>query len=169
MGNKEMPEKDMAKGPHILEIKVANTPPRTGVYIMKDTRGRIIYVGKSKNLKSRLRAYVAGTDSRPMVPFLMARVYDWECIVTATEKEALILENNLIKKYRPRYNVNLRDDKNYFSIRIDLKARYPRFQLVRRIKRDGARYFGPYSSSAAVKETLHFLNRIFPLRTCKDV
>ncbi len=136
---------------------------------MKDEHSRIIYVGKSKNLSTRVRSYFGGKDSRPMVPFLVSRIHDLEFIITDTEKEALILENTLIKKYRPRYNVNFRDDKNYFSIRIDFKEKFPRFQLVRRIKKDGAKYFGPYSSSAAVKETLHFLQQIFPLRTCKDI
>ncbi len=136
---------------------------------MKDEHGKVIYVGKSKNLRTRIRSYFGGKDSRPMIPFLVSRIHDLEFIVTDTEKEALILENTLIKKYRPRYNVHFRDDKNYFSIRIDFKEKFPRFQLVRRIKKDGAKYFGPYSSSAAVKETLHFLQKIFPLRTCKDM
>ena len=136
---------------------------------MKDEHGNVIYVGKSKNLRTRIRSYFGGKDSRPMIPFLVSRIHDLEFIVTDTEKEALILENTLIKKYRPRYNVNFRDDKNYFSIKIDFKEKFARFQLVRRIKKDGAKYFGPYSSSAAVKETLHFLQQIFPLRTCRDM
>lgn len=152
-----------------LKEKVENAPALTGVYLMKDDHDKIIYVGKSKNLRTRIRAYFGGKDSRPMIPFLLSRIHDVDFIVTETEKEALILENTLIKKHRPRYNVNFRDDKNYFSIRIDLKEPYPRFRLVRRMKKDGAKYFGPYSSSAAVKETLHFLQKIFPLRTCKDV
>ncbi len=136
---------------------------------MKDEHNKVIYVGKSKNLRTRIRSYFGGKDSRPMIPFLVSRIHDLEFIVTDTEKEALILENTLIKKYRPRYNVNFRDDKNYFSIKIDFKEKFPPFQLVRRIKKDGAKYFGPYSSSAAVKETLHFLQQIFPLRTCRDM
>jgi len=153
----------------VLKYKIKNAPGKTGVYLMKDEHSKVIYVGKSKNLRTRVRSYFGGKDSRPMVPFLVSRIHDLEFIVTDTEKEALILENNLIKKYRPRYNVNFRDDKNYFSIRIDFKEKFPRFQLVRRIKKDGAKYFGPYSSSAAVKETLHFLQQIFPLRTCKNM
>lgn len=154
---------------NILKNKLQNAPGTAGVYLMRDERNTVIYVGKSGNLRTRVRSYFRGKDSRPMIPFLVSRIHDLEFIVTETEKEALILENNLIKKYRPRYNINLRDDKNYFSIRIDLKEKFPRFQLVRRIKKDGAKYFGPYSSSAAVKETLHYLQKIFPLRTCKDV
>jgi excinuclease ABC subunit C len=103
-----------------------------------------------------------------MVSFLIAKVRDIEFIVTETEKEALILENNLIKEHRPRYNVNFRDDKTYFNIRIDPAATFPRFQLVRRPKKDGARYFGPYPSSASAKETLRFIQSIFRLRTCTD-
>ena len=136
---------------------------------MKDKNGNVIYAGKARDLRSRVRAYFGGTDSRPMVSFLVPRVCDVEFIVTDTEKEALILENNLIKEHRPRYNVNFRDDKAYFNIRINIKGKFPRFELVRRIKKDGAKYFGPYSSSASVKETLHFLQQIFPLRTCSDV
>lgn len=151
-----------------LKEKVNNIPANTGVYLMRDEQRRIIYVGKSKNLRVRVRSYFGGKDSRPMIPFLLTRIHDIDFIVTENEKEALILENTLIKKYRPRYNVTFRDDKTYFSIRIDLRETFPRFQLVRRLKKDGATYFGPYSSSAAVKETLHFLQKIFPLRTCKD-
>ena len=151
-----------------LKENVNNIPAKTGVYFMRDEQHRIIYVGKSKNLRVRVRSYFSGKDSRSMLPFLLSRIHDVDFIVTDNEKEALILENTLIKKYRPRYNVNFRDDKTYFSIRIDLRETFPRFQLVRRIKKDGATYFGPYSSSAAVKETLHFLQKVFPLRTCKD-
>ena len=152
----------------LRQEKIRNAPTRSGVYLMKDGDGRVIYVGKAKSLRARVRAYFGGTDSRRMIPFLVSRIEDMEFIVTDTEKEALILENNLIKKHRPRYNVNLRDDKNFYSLRVDTTQDFPRFQLVRRIKKDGARYFGPYSSSASVKETLHYLHRIFPLRTCKD-
>ena len=155
-------------GHRIVARTVKTAPQSPGVYLMKDGRERIIYVGKAKNLRARLRNYAGGTDTRPMIPFLMARISRCEYIVTATEKEALILENTLIKKHRPRYNVTLRDDKNYFCIRVDMEKDFPRFELVRRIRRDGARYFGPYSSSAAVKKTLHFLQQVVPLRTCTD-
>ncbi|MDI6777548.1 MAG: excinuclease ABC subunit UvrC [Syntrophales bacterium] len=151
-----------------LESKIRDVPRAPGVYVMKDKDERVIYVGKARDLKSRVRAYFGGTDSRFMVPFLVSRIHDVEFIITETEKEALILENNLIKEHRPRYNVNFRDDKAYFNIRINLNDPFPRFQLVRRVKKDGARYFGPYPSSAAAKETLHFLQQVFPLRTCRD-
>ena len=152
-----------------LAGKIRHAPRQPGVYIMKDSEGRILYVGKAKDLKSRIRAYWGGTDSRFMAPFLVSKVRDIEFIVTATEKEALILEINLIKEHRPRYNIDFRDDKAYFNIRLDLEAPFPRFQMVRRPRKDKARYFGPYPSSAAAKETLHFLQTIFSLRTCRDV
>ncbi len=151
----------------LLKI-VVNAPASPGVYIMKDREGRVIYVGKANNLRNRVKAYFGRTDSRFMIPFLVSKVHDVEFIVTKTEKEALILENNLIKEHRPRYNVIFRDDKTYFNIRINLNDPFPRFQLVRRPQKDGARHFGPYPSSAAAKETLRFLQFIFPLRTCRD-
>jgi len=144
------------------------TPATPGIYLMKDKEGKVIYIGKAKNLRSRIMTYFRGADSRYMVPFLISKIHDIECIVTETEKEALILENTLIKEHRPRYNVIFRDDKTYFTIRIDVTDPFPRFQLVRRPKKDGAKYFGPYPSSASAKETLRFLQSIFPLRTCRD-
>ena len=134
---------------------------------MKDKNGKILYVGKSKDLKSRIHAYFSGTDGRFMIPYLVSRIEDIDFILAATEKEALILENNLIKRYRPRYNVDFRDDKAYFNIRIDSGASFPLFELVRKVERDKAFYFGPYPSSAAAKETLQFLQSLFPLRTCR--
>ena len=151
-----------------LIAKVRNTPASPGVYLMKDKDGKVIYVGKASNLKNRIKNYFGRADERSMVSFLMAKVRDVEFIVTETEKEALILENNLIKEHRPRYNVNFRDDKTYFNIRIDPAADFPRFHLVRRPKKDGARYFGPYPSSASAKATLRFIQSIFRLRTCTD-
>ena len=150
--------------------KIIQTAPRSpGVYLMKDVAGKIIYVGKARNLRARLRNYVGGGDARPMIPFLVSRIQDVEWILTDTEKEALILENTLIKEHRPRYNVDFRDDKAYFHIRVQATETFPRFQLVRRTKKDGARYFGPYPSSSSAKETLLFLQTVFPLRTCRDV
>ena len=151
-----------------LDFKVKHAPRSPGVYLMKDGEGGILYVGKARDLKVRIRAYFARTDARAMIPFLVSRVQDLEFIITATEKEALILENNLIKEHRPRYNVDFRDDKSYYHIRIDPSEPFARFQLVRRPKKDGARCFGPYPSSAAARETLRFLQTIFPLRTCRD-
>jgi excinuclease ABC subunit C len=149
----------------MLEIDLQKFPTAPGVYIMKGAQGEVLYVGKAKHLRNRLRGYFsAAGDSRTHIRFLMNRVDGIETIVTDTEKEALILENTLIKKYRPRYNINLRDDKTYVSLRIDLREAFPTFQVVRRVRKDGARYFGPFSSSAAVRETLKLIYRIFPLR-----
>src|SRR6056297_3638283 len=122
---------------------------------MKDAGGEVLYVGKAKNLRSRLRSYLsADRDSRPQIRFLLDRTASLQTIVTDTEKEALILENTLIKEHRPRYNIHLRDDKTFVSLRIDLKEKFPALQIVRKVKQDGARYFGPFASSAAVKQTL---------------
>ncbi len=151
-----------------LETKIRHAPRSPGVYLMKDGSGEILYVGKARDLKARIRAYFSQTDARVMIPFLVTRIRDLEFILTGTEKEALILENNLIKEHRPRYNVDFRDDKSYYNIRIDPSEPFPRFQLVRRPKKDGARHFGPYPSSAAAKETLRFLQTILPLRICRD-
>ena len=151
-----------------LDAKVKHAPRSPGIYLMKDGEGEILYVGKARDLKARIRAYFARTDSRAMIPFLVSRVQDVEFIITGTEKEALILEINLIKEHRPRYNVDFRDDKSYYHIRIDPSEPFARFQLVRRPKKDGARFFGPYPSSAAARETLRFIQTIFPLRSCRD-
>jgi len=97
----------------MLQEKIKNAPTCPGVYLMKDRDDRVIYVGKAKNLRARVCSYFGGTDSRRMIPFLLSRIRDMEFVVTETEKEALILENNLIKKHKPRYNINLRDDKNF--------------------------------------------------------
>ncbi|NPV04109.1 MAG: excinuclease ABC subunit UvrC [Syntrophaceae bacterium] len=166
----ETEEKDSARTDvkEALDQKVGAIPPRPGVYLMKDGKGEVIYVGKAKNLRNRIRNYFQGTDTRAMVPFLVSRVRDLDFIVTHTEKEALLLENTLIKEHRPRYNVIFRDDKTYYSLRLDARQEFPAFQLVRKTKKDGARYFGPYPSGLAARETLKYLHRLFPLRTCKD-
>ncbi len=140
-------------------------PTSTGVYLMKDATGEILYVGKAKNLRARLRSYLrAERDTRPQIKFLMERAATIETIVTDTEKEALILENTLIKKHRPRYNIHLRDDKTFVSLRFDLREDFPMLEVVRRVRQDGARYFGPFASSSALRQTLKEIYRIFPLR-----
>ncbi|MBX2799281.1 MAG: excinuclease ABC subunit UvrC [Myxococcales bacterium] len=151
-----------------LEDRAAELPTTSGVYLFKDRRGTVIYVGKAINLRARVRQYLSGTDERMMVPFLVRAAVDVEVIVTHTEKEALLLENTLIKKHRPRFNVKLRDDSNFLHLRIDTRREWPRYDLVRRIKDDGARYFGPYHSASKARQTLAFLQRAFPLRTCTD-
>lgn len=132
---------------------------------MRDGEGAIIYIGKARSLRQRVRSYFgASGDARYQVKFLLAKIADIEVVLTDTEKEALLLENTLIKQRRPRYNLDLKDDKTYFSLRLDPSEEYPRFTLVRKIPRDGARYFGPYASASAAREVLRQLQRMFPLR-----
>lgn len=146
-----------------------NTLPRSpGVYLMRDHQGALLYIGKATDLRSRVRSYFGRGDSRPFVRLLDELLADVEVIVTGSAKEALLLENTLIKKHRPRFNFELRDDKTYLSIRIDPQHPWPRVDVVRRRRRDGARYFGPYHSAARVRQTIGVLNRFFQLRTCRD-
>ena len=152
-----------------LEEQIQNLPASPGVYLMEDEGGNILYIGKAKSLRHRVRTYFDSTaDARYSLRFLVPKIHRVDTILTDTEQEALILENTLIKKHKPRYNINLKDDKTYFSLRFALKDDFPRLTLVRKIKKDGARYFGPFSSSAAVKETLKVLHQVFPLRTCRE-
>lgn len=148
---------------------IGKMPVEPGVYIMKNQAGQVVYVGKAKNLRNRVRSYMRSSgDARQSIRFLIPNVQDIEFIATDTEKEALILENNLIKKYKPRYNVLFKDDKTYLSLRINLKEPWPRITLVRKRRKDGALYFGPYSSAHAVRETIRTIHRIFPIRSCTD-
>jgi len=152
-----------------LEDKLREIPQACGVYLFKDRRQKVIYVGKAVNLRSRVRSYFQATgDQRPLVEHLRPRIADLDWVVVANEKEALILENNLIKQFKPRFNINLKDDKTFLSIRLDRRKPFPRLELVRRYKEDGARYFGPYSSAASVRETLRLVNTVFPIRKCPD-
>ena len=149
--------------------KLKDIPKAPGVYVMKDAKGAVLYVGKAKDLRTRVRSYFReGGDGRPSIRFLRRRIADLEFVVARSEKEALILENNFIKKYRPRYNVTFRDDKAYLHIRIDTSHPFPRAGLIRKPRKDGALYFGPYASSRSVRETLRILQRFMGLRTCKD-
>ncbi len=150
-----------------LLTKLKTLPNSPGVYLMKDIRGKIIYVGKARVLKNRVRQYFQSNKNHgAKVKAMVAKVADFETIVTSTEVEALILECNLIKKYRPRYNISLKDDKTYPYLRLTAED-FPRIILTRRVIHDGSKYFGPYTSGLAVKETLQLLRKIFPLRTCK--
>ena len=151
-----------------LEERLAATPAGPGVYLLKDTAGAVIYVGKAVNLRQRVRTYLRGGDERSQVRFLVGRLTDFETLVTASEKEALILENNLIKQYKPRYNIRLKDDKSYVSVKVTVHEPWPRVLVTRRIVKDGSRWFGPFHSASAVRETLDTIRRIFPLRTCSD-
>ena len=152
-----------------LQELLERLPHDPGVYLMKDKKGRIIYVGKARNLRSRVRSYFNRSgDSRAFVKLLHRLLGDIETVVTSNEKEALLLENTLIKQHKPRFNVKLIDDKNYLVLRLDEKARFPRLEVTRRIRDDGARYFGPYHSASSCRQTLRVVNRHFKLRTCTD-
>jgi excinuclease ABC subunit C len=151
-----------------LDDKLEALPARPGVYLLKDRHGKVIYVGKARSLRSRVRTYFRGGDERSQVVFLMQRVGDFESLVTATEKEALILENNLIKQYKPRYNIRLKDDKSYVSVKVTVQDPWPRVIVTRKIVKDGSRYFGPYHSAFSVRETIDTLRKVVPLRTCSD-
>ena len=149
-----------------LQMKLDNLPARPGVYIFKDRLGRILYVGKAKVLRNRVKSYFqASRNEGPKLARLVSRIADLETIVTDSEVEALVLENNLIKEYKPRYNVNLKDDKSYPYIRVTNEP-YPRVFATRRVVRDGSRYFGPYTDAGALRELLKTVQKIFPIRTC---
>jgi excinuclease ABC subunit C len=150
------------------EEKLAAVPARPGVYLLKDRHGKVIYVGKAVNLRARVRTYLRGGDERSQVRFLVGRLADFETLVTANDKEALILENNLIKQYRPRYNIRLKDDKSYVSVKVTVGDPWPRVLVTRRLVKDGSRYFGPFASASAVRDTLDTIRKVFPLRTCSD-
>ncbi len=142
-----------------------------GVYLFKDSSDKVIYVGKADNLRSRVRSYFnrsGSGDGRQLVPLLVSAARDVDIVVVANTKEALLLENQLIKQHQPRFNVKLKDDSNYLSIRLDTRHEWPRVDLVRKIRRDGTRYFGPYDSATSVRRTLQVLNRHFQPRTCSD-
>jgi excinuclease ABC subunit C len=163
-----------------LSRKLKTIPTGTGVYLMKDSKNKVIYVGKAINLRNRVRSYFQSSrDERMTVTFLVKRIADIDFVLTDTEKEALILENNLIKQFKPRFNINLRDDKTFVSIKLDLNEKFPYPIIVRQIdssgatkkrpgRKNGVLYFGPYSSAKAVRETLRFVNSLFPIRKCSD-
>jgi excinuclease ABC subunit C len=152
-----------------LKEKLKTLPGIPGVYMMKDKTGRITYIGKAKNLSNRLRTYFAGTkDKRALMPFLTQEIADIEMKVCKNEKEALILENDLIKRFKPRFNVKLKDGDTFVYLRLDLTEAYPRLEVTRQVKKDGAQYFGPYPAARALRETLRVINRYFMLRTCSD-
>ncbi len=164
-----------------LTAKLKTIPTGTGVYMMKDARGEVIYVGKAKILRNRVRSYFQNSgDERLFIKFLVKRIADIDFVLTETEKEALILENNLIKQFKPRFNINLRDDKTFVSIMLDMNQTFPYPVIIRQIepstgKGRGSKkhnnnilYFGPYSSSRAVRETLRYVNSLFPIRKCSQ-
>lgn len=149
--------------------KVARFPTGPGVYVFTDAAGKALYVGKAANLRARVRSYLTpGGDGRFQLRFLAEEACDVEFIATATENEALLLENTVIKKRKPRYNVKLKDDKAFLLLRLDRREPWPWYRLVRRRSDDGALYFGPYASAKSVRRTLRLLHKIVPLRDCSD-
>ncbi|NVL90428.1 MAG: excinuclease ABC subunit UvrC [Desulfobacterales bacterium] len=152
-----------------LEEKLANLPSSPGVYLMKDAKGRILYVGKGRDLKKRVTSYFRKAGQKDLkTSLLIEKIASFDTIITNTEKEALILESNLIKQHRPRYNVILKDDKRYPCLRLDVKRPYPNLTVTRKIEKDGALYFGPYPSANAVRETLKVIHGTFKIRKCKN-
>jgi len=152
-----------------LEEKLKNLPSGPGVYLFRDDAGKVIYTGKAVSLKNRVRSYFqAGIKHPPKTRFMLQKTADLDFIVTDSEVEALILEQNLIKEHRPRYNVLLKDDKSYPYLKVTLGEDFPRIIITRRHVKDGSRYFGPYTRVGAVNETLRLLKRLFPFRSCKQ-
>jgi len=143
-------------------------PTEPGVYLFKNERGAILYIGKAQNLRARVRSYLGGGDGRYQIPALVDRARDVDVVVTHSVKDALLLENELIKRHKPPFNVRLRDDKQYLALRLEPKADWPRLTQVRRFRDDGAMYFGPYTSSSAMRDATSNLRRIFPLRSCSN-
>lgn len=150
----------------MLEEKLENLPSKPGVYLFKDAKGKVIYVGKAKSLKNRVRTYFQkSADGSPKLRVMTSKICDLETIVTDSEVEALILEANLIKEYKPRYNITLKDDKSYPYIRVT-KEKFPRIFPTRKILQDGSRYFGPYTDVHSMRSLLKTVRRIFPIRSC---
>jgi len=156
--------------PYITELKksVATFPRLPGVYLMKSAEGEIIYIGKARDLRARVSQYLGVGDGRIQIKYLMPRVREIEKIVCESEEQAFLLERDLIGRHKPRYNIRLKDDKAYLSIRVDRNSQWPRLELVRRPENDNADYFGPYTWSYELKQVLDVIRRVLPLRSCSD-
>ena len=153
-----------------IEKALAVLPHKPGVYLMHDSTGRVIYVGKAKNLNNRVHSYFRASGRHSVkVEALVSHVEDLETIMTDSEIEALILECNLIKKYRPRYNIMLRDDKTYPYLKITLQEEFPRMYITRRVVKDGGKYYGPYPDVGALRSTMKLLRSLFPVRNCRNM
>ncbi|HXW60492.1 MAG TPA: excinuclease ABC subunit UvrC [Myxococcota bacterium] len=165
----------MDKGFQYVAEKIKHLAAVPGCYLMKDQEGEVFYVGKAKNLKARLKSYFHGQDSRIFVQYLEAILFDLEVLVVRNDIEALLLERELIKKHQPRFNIMLKDDKNYILLKLKRpklagrkRERFPRLEIVRKTKKDGARYFGPYPGAQNLRTTVELINKYFKLRTCPD-
>ena len=157
----------MATAHPALDSKLTHLPDQPGVYLFKDRSGDVLYIGKAARLADRVRSYfLKGADHTPKTALLVSQIADLETMVTRSELEALILESNLVKRHRPRFNVVLRDDKQYPYLRLPVKDRFPRLSIVRRVQKDGALYYGPYTPAGALRETLKVIKKVFPLATC---
>ena len=154
--------------PFIGEI-LKTIPKLPGIYIMKDCNGKILYIGKAKSLNTRVRSYFQESSNTPTrTRIFKNKVHDIKFLTTRTESEALILESNFIKRHQPKYNVLLKDDKHYPYLRLTTQEMFPRLEVVRRIKKDGATYFGPYTMVKEIRETIRLIYKIFPLRQSRD-
>jgi excinuclease ABC subunit C len=150
-----------------IEQRLQTVPESSGIYIMKDIQGNVLYVGKANVLKNRVKSYFQNSSGhQPKTRRMVARIDDFEFVVTDNESEALILENTFIKKYKPPYNVRLKDDKTYPYLKIDLQEDFPRVYLTRKISKDGARYFGPFATVGALRRSMDLLKKLFPYRSC---
>src|ERR1700704_4429098 len=159
----------LTERPDYLKERLKALPDTPGVYLMRDVQARVIYAGKALSLRNRVPNYFQASSVLPEhIAAMVARVYEFEVITTATEKEALVLEQTMIKRHRPRFNIRLRDDKNYLYIKLPLNEDFPRITLVRRPANDGARYWGPYTHAIALRTTLKTVRRVIPYRSCKD-
>ena len=151
----------------LVEQRLLTTPELPGVYLMKDSRGSVLYVGKAAILRNRLRQYFSSSTNIPnKTRRMLGHLHDFEYIITESASEALILENTLIKRYKPRYNARLKDDKTYPYLKIDTNEDYPRVYITRRVLKDGADYFGPFATSGTVRKTMDLVKRLFPYRSC---
>lgn len=152
----------------IAEAYLGSLPEASGVYLFRDKQGDIIYIGKAKNIKDRVRSYFRNDSRGVKTDSLVHRIETVECVLTINEKEAFLLENNLIKEHSPKYNISLKDDKTYVSLRLTSGEQYPALSVTREIKEDGAVYFGPYPHAKDVKDVLKLIQGIYPVRRCKD-
>jgi len=151
-----------------LDEKVQNLPALPGVYVFKDGRGRVLYVGKARSLLHRVRTYLSGENSHGRLGELMAEATDLDTILTDTEVEALLLESTLIRQHKPHYNILLKDDKSFPYVRVSVQEEWPRLSVTRQVRSDGARYLGPYTDVKRLRRTLREIRRIFPVRTCRN-
>ncbi len=149
-----------------LQLKLDNLPDKPGCYLFKNRDNKIIYIGKAASLKKRVKSYFQKSARDPKTEKLISKIYDFEFFITSSEKEALLLESNLIKEHKPQYNIDLKDDKRYPFIKVTVSEPFPRLLVVRRVQNDKAKYFGPYTNVTAMRKTLKLIRKLFPIRSC---